>query len=146
MAAVGWAGAALPPRYLHEAAVTVPLAYPFEIDGRRVDKAALVHPSLDALEFLRAQAELSARAILHVVSVLPVAAIGALRWPDVETILAAALTLLPADFIAQVEGVDVEDSEYPAKKDAVVSDAAALEPVDVAAELNLNPADFSFEV
>lgn len=143
MAIIGAAGAVEPPRYLHEAAAIVPLAWPFEIDGRSIDRAELVHPSLDGLEFLRGEGALSARIILQVTSTLPLRAIGCLRWPDVEAVLAAAMALLPPDLTAQVDAAEPElgTGEVTATEQPIVDDGP-----DVAEQLNLNPGDFAVSV
>jgi hypothetical protein len=142
MAILGAAGAVEPPRYLHEAAAVVPLAWPFELDGRSIDRVELVHPSLDGLEFLRGEGALSARLILQVTSTLPLRAIGGLRWPDVETILAAAMTLLPPDLTAQVD--EPEDGAKSANGEA--EEPAVGSEADVAAQLDLNPGDFAVSI
>ncbi len=139
MALVAAAGAAEPPRYLHEPAATVPLAWPFDLDGRTVERVLLVHPTLDGLEFLRGENQLSARMILQVTSTLPLRAIGCLRWPDVEVVLAEAMALLPPDLVAQVEAAEEPEAE-PA------NDPPVDDPVDVADQLDLNPGDFSTEI
>lgn len=141
MAIVGAAGAAEPPHYLHEPAAAISLRWPFELAGQTVDRVDLVHPSLDGLEFLREDGALSARSILQVTSTLPLRAIGCLRWPDVEAVLAAAMTLLPPDIAAQVDEAQMAPAdEVPGeswRQKAVESTA------DVVEQLDLNPADFS---
>lgn len=139
MAMIGAAGAVEPPRYLHDPAAIVSLAWPFELDGRTIDRVALVHPSLDGLEFLRAEGALSARLILQVTSTLPLRAIGCLRWPDVETVLAIAMGLLPPDLTAQVDAAEAEPG-------GEAGEATVEGETDVAAQLNLNPNDFAVSV
>lgn len=154
MADFGRAAASLPPDYRHEPSTVVPLTFPFALDGAKVDRVPLAPPSLDGLEFLRGEAGLSARNIILVTSLLSPRAIGALRWPDVEAILTAALDLLPGDLVAQMRGEPESDAEilpsdlaeperFPAERfgeDTLATDA------DIADQLNLNPADFATSV
>jgi hypothetical protein len=144
MAAFGRAAASLPPDYRHDPSTVVPLAFPFALDGAKVDHVPLAPPSLDGLEFLRSAEGLSARNIILVTSPLSPRAIGSLRWPDVEAILTVALDLLPGDLVAQMRGEsDSEAGILPAKQSG--EDTLASE-ADIADQLNLNPADFATSV
>jgi len=154
MAEFGRAAASLPPDYRHDPSTVVPLAFPFALDGAKVERVPLAPPSLDGLGFLRGDEGLSARNIILVTSPLSPRAIGALRWPDVEAILTAALDLLPADLVAQMRGDPESEAEIlprdsgegemlPASQFG--EDALAGE-VDIADQLNLNPADFATSV
>jgi hypothetical protein len=135
MAAFGRAAAALPPDYRHEPSKVVPLAFPFALDGAKVERVALAPPTLDGLEFLRGKGGLSARTILLVTSTLSLRAIGALRWPDVESLLGAALDLLPPDLVPT-----------PGEGTATAPVPAEAVDTDVSAQLGLDPGDFAISL
>lgn len=151
MADFGRAAASLPPDYRHDPSTVVPLTFPFALDGAKVDRVPLAPPSLDGLEFLRGEEGFSARKIILVTSPLSPRAIGALRWPDVEAILRAALDLLPGDLVAQVRGERESEAEMPSRdleegEMLTAGDLGGDPPageVDIADQLHLNPADFA---
>jgi hypothetical protein len=154
MADFGRAAASLPPDYRHDPSTVMPLNFPFALDGAKVDRVPLAPPSLDGLEFLRGEAGLSARNIILVTSPLSPRAIGALRWPDVEAILTAALDLLPADLVALMRGEPESEAEGSPSKSAErdrlpaerFGEDALANDADIANQLDLNPADFETSV
>jgi len=149
MAAFGRPAALLPPDYLHEPSDIVCLEYPFALDGAKVEQVVLAPPSLDGLELLRGEGGISARTILLVTSPLPLRAIGALRWPDVETLLTAALGLLPPDLVDRVGPVVGQDeASLPSTEDAGPVDGSARDSPneDVGTQLGLDPSDFSLSI
>jgi hypothetical protein len=149
MAAFGRPAVPLPPDYRHPPSVVVPLAFPFALDGAKVARVPLAPPTLDGLGFLRGEGGLSARSILLVTSPLSLRAIGALRWPDVERLLAEALALLPPDLVVQAEAEDVvepEDAETRAVPIVADRQSALHDENDVVDQLNLNPGDFAISL
>ena len=95
-----------------------PLAYPFRLGDRRIERLDLWPPSLDAIEMLRARDDIGPRDILAAMCEHDETTLGFLRWPDVEAALDAARPLLPADFLPQPEApAPPEPAPVPAGDD-----------------------------
>jgi len=73
----------------------VRLSYPFEIDGIQVSEVGFRHPSFSSIEAVLAgvMSELDLHASM---TNLPVAALRALRWPDLELVSVIARHMAPA--------------------------------------------------
>jgi len=80
-------------------ATAAPLAYPFTLDGVRWASVVLLPPTFGALENLRDGAVIDATDVLAAFDVPPDVT-RAMRWPDVDAVLGAAIAQLPPDLAA----------------------------------------------
>jgi hypothetical protein len=156
----GWAETL--PDYRHAPVASVPLEFPFRLMGLAIDRLDLSPPSYGDLLRLRASGDLSAHAIVAALIGAPPVVIQALRWPDMEAVLAAGLPLLPPDLASRMSGGEEEagggDQEKPDRdrKETVAAPPAEegtpTEPpavADVGAELGIErpePGEFLTEV
>ncbi len=89
------AAEAAAPIYAERApAKTVTLAYPFALDGQTVETVGLLPPPFTDVEAVSA-GEMAELEMIGGMAGLPLAALKAMRWPDIEAVTKAAQRLAP---------------------------------------------------
>lgn len=97
------------PVYEGGPALVVPLAHPFTLGGCRFAEVRLDPPPLVVVEALVEAGATDLRSVLAATTDLPPEAVGHLRWPDAETLLAAARSLLPPGLLPVPEAPTVAE-------------------------------------
>lgn len=97
------------------------LRFPLRCGRRAVRTIRLHHPTFEQVTYLSQLEAIGAEDVLLATTTLPPAAIGAMRWPDVESVLEMSLDLLPPDLVARTRGPAEARPERPAAIEAVPS-------------------------